>query len=46
MSASQYVRDINRPQHYLKQENNLENVYIFLLSNDADSAKQYSNTNN
>ncbi len=32
-------------KHYLKQEKNLENVYIFLLNDDADSAKKPWNTN-
>jgi hypothetical protein len=46
MLKIQYVRDKNRPQHYLKQGKNLKNVFFFLLCDDADSAKQSSNTNN
>jgi hypothetical protein len=43
----QYVQDINRPQHYLEQGKNFENAFsFFLLSDDADSAKQSWNTNN
>jgi hypothetical protein len=43
----QYVRDINRPQHYMKQGKIFENFYsFFLFSDDANSAEQSSNTNN
>ncbi len=38
----QYVRDIIRPQHYLKQEKISKICKIILLSDDADSAKQPS----